>query len=32
VARMHRHRGREGSVHLENGGTLGGGCFILRLP
>jgi len=32
VARMHRHRGREGSVRLENGGALGGGCFILNLP
>jgi signal transduction histidine kinase len=32
VARMHRHRGREGGVRLENGGTLGGGCFILSLP
>jgi signal transduction histidine kinase len=32
VARMHRHRGREGSVRLENGGALGGGCFILGLP
>ena len=32
VARMHRHRGREGSVRLENGGLLGGGCFILNLP
>ncbi len=32
VAKMHRHRGRAGSVHLENGGRLGGGCFILRLP
>jgi signal transduction histidine kinase len=32
VARMHRHRGREGSVRLENGGTFGGGCFILSLP
>ena len=32
VARMHRHRGREGSVRLENGGALGGGCFILSLP
>ncbi|MFC5481279.1 sensor histidine kinase [Massilia suwonensis] len=32
VARMHRHRGREGSVRLENGGPLGGGCFILNLP
>jgi signal transduction histidine kinase len=32
VARMHRHRGREGSVRLENGGPLKGGCFILNLP
>jgi signal transduction histidine kinase len=32
VARMHRHRGREGSVRLENGGAFGGGCFILSLP
>ena len=32
VARMHRHRGREGSVRLENGGALGGGCFVLNLP
>lgn len=32
VAKMHRHRGRCGSVRLENGGQYGGGCFILRLP
>lgn len=32
VARMHRHRGRCGAVRLENGGALGGGCFILTLP
>jgi len=32
VARMHRHRGRHGAVRLENGGLLGGGCFILTLP
>jgi two-component system sensor histidine kinase SenX3 len=32
VARSHQHRQRSGSVALENGGTLGGGCFILRLP
>jgi signal transduction histidine kinase len=32
VARMHRHRGRQGSVRLENGGAYGGGCFVLRLP
>jgi signal transduction histidine kinase len=32
VAKMHRHRGRQGSVLLENGGAYGGGCFVLRLP
>jgi two-component system sensor histidine kinase SenX3 len=32
VAHMHKHRGRRGSVRLENGGALGGGCFILTLP
>lgn len=32
VAKMHKNRGRVGSVHLENGGVLGGGCFVLRLP
>jgi signal transduction histidine kinase len=32
VARMHRHRERTGAVRLENGGPLGGGCFILTLP
>jgi signal transduction histidine kinase len=32
VAKMHKHRGRVGSVMLENGGELGGGCFVLRLP
>ena len=32
VARMHRHRDRSGAVRLENGGALGGGCFILTLP
>ncbi len=32
VARMHRHRERTGAVRLENGGLLGGGCFILTLP
>jgi signal transduction histidine kinase len=32
VAKMHRHRGRSGSLRLENGGAYGGGCFILRLP
>ncbi|MET0319281.1 MAG: HAMP domain-containing sensor histidine kinase [Duganella sp.] len=32
VARMHRHRQRDGAIALENGGSLGGGCFVLRLP
>ena len=25
-------RGQSGSIALANGGALGGGCFILRLP
>ncbi len=32
VAKAHRHRGRVGSIALENGGAFGGGCFVLRLP
>jgi signal transduction histidine kinase len=32
VAKMHRHRGRHGSLRLENGGAYGGGCFVLSLP
>jgi hypothetical protein len=32
VAKMHRHRQRSGAIALENGGALGGGCFVLRLP
>jgi len=32
VAKMHQHRGRIGTLRLENGGAYGGGCFILRLP
>lgn len=32
AARMHRSRTCEGSIRLENGGKLGGGCFILHLP
>jgi two-component system sensor histidine kinase SenX3 len=32
VAKMHKHRERSGAIALENGGALGGGCFILRLP
>ena len=32
VAKMHTHRGTCGTVRLENGGELGGGCFVMRLP
>ncbi|MBS1191757.1 MAG: hypothetical protein H6R10_3549 [Rhodocyclaceae bacterium] len=32
VARLHRNRGRCGEIRLENGGTYGGGCFVIRLP
>jgi signal transduction histidine kinase len=32
VAQMHKHRERRGAVRLENGGSLGGGCFIMTLP
>ena len=32
VARMHTHRGTCGTVRLENGGPMNGGCFVMRLP
>ncbi|MDD5241897.1 MAG: HAMP domain-containing sensor histidine kinase [Sulfuricella sp.] len=32
VAKLHKHRGKTGSMTLENGGKFGGGCFVLRLP
>lgn len=32
VAQMHKNRGKVGAIRLENGGQLGGGCFVLRLP
>jgi signal transduction histidine kinase len=32
VARMHKRRQRGGAIRLENGGQLGGGCFVLVLP
>ena len=32
VAKLHRNRGRQGEIRLENGGPLGGGCLILILP
>ncbi len=32
VARMHHHQGCLGELKLENGGSLRGACFVLRLP
>ena len=32
VAKMHSREGRTGEISLENGGSYGGGCFVLRLP
>ncbi|RIX48472.1 MAG: hypothetical protein D3M94_06210 [Rhodocyclales bacterium GT-UBC] len=32
LAAIHRRRGRRGSLHLSNGGLLGGACFEVRLP
>lgn len=32
VAGLHQHRDCRGALRLENGGALGGGCFILELP
>ncbi|HSC80016.1 MAG TPA: HAMP domain-containing sensor histidine kinase [Chitinolyticbacter sp.] len=32
VARLHCNREHIGSLRLENGGTFGGGCFVLTLP
>jgi len=32
VASLHQDRDRHGALRLENGGALGGGCFILELP
>ncbi len=32
VARMHRRDGRSGSIKLQNGEPLGGGCFRLFIP
>ena len=29
---LHRRQGREGSLHLSNGASLGGARFELRLP
>lgn len=32
VAGMHKNAGKQGSLAIENGGTYGGGCFVLTLP
>ena len=32
VAKLHKNRGKTGSMNLENGGEYSGGCFVLRLP
>jgi signal transduction histidine kinase len=32
VARLHKNGSNRGSLAIENGGSLGGGCFVLRLP
>ncbi len=32
VAHMHKNGDRRGLLIIENGGTLGGGCFVVRLP
>jgi len=32
VARMHHNQGQLGELELENGGSLKGACFVLRLP
>jgi signal transduction histidine kinase len=32
VARMHKNAGKQGILTIENGGTYGGGCFVLALP
>lgn len=32
VAHVHKNGERHGQLIIENGGTYGGGCFVLRLP
>lgn len=32
VARLHKSRQQRGTIAIENGGSLGGGCFVLLLP
>lgn len=32
VAHLHENQGRHGTLTIENGGALGGGCFVVKLP
>ena len=32
VAQLHKHGTKRGSLTIENGGSYGGGCFVVRLP
>jgi hypothetical protein len=32
VAQLHKNRDQRGTLAIENGGSLGGGCFVLSLP
>lgn len=32
AAAMHKHGDKKGWLSIENGGTLGGGCFVVKLP
>jgi two-component system sensor histidine kinase SenX3 len=32
VAQLHKNGGKRGNLHIENGGSLGGGCFVMTLP
>lgn len=32
VASMHKNGSKRGHLHIENGGTYNGGCFVLTLP
>ena len=32
VAQLHQNNGRSGTLSIDNGGALGGGCFVVTLP
>ncbi len=32
VAHLHENQGQHGTLTIENGGALGGGCFVVNLP